>query len=500
MNACKPTREEFHQLAREGNLIPVYREIISDLETPVSAFMKIGDDEHAFLLESVEGGENLGRFSFLGSDPSIVFSCKNHEVSITRNGETTTQHSDQPLLLLKELMAPYKPVECQGLPPFIGGAVGYMGYDIVRDFEKLPDDNPDTLNAPDIYFIVADSMIVFDHVKHRIILLANAHIDGDVDEAYDQAIARIGQMGEQLRRPLPPRPAPSDMPPIDPHNFDSNFTRDEFMEAVDKCKEYILAGDIFQVVISQRLRIPYHCPSFDIYRALRAVNPSPYMFYLKFPGVTLAGSSPEILVKVENGRVTLRPIAGTRPRGATHEEDQRLERDLLADQKELAEHVMLVDLGRNDCGRVSKHGTVKVEGEDGKPAFKEIERYSHVMHIVSNVVGELADDRDAYDTLAASFPAGTVSGAPKIRAMEIIDEMETERRGPYAGAVGYFSFNGNLDTCIILRTLLLKDNVAYAQAGAGIVADSVPANEYDETLHKAGALLTAIGEAHGGLQ
>ncbi|MCX7045532.1 MAG: anthranilate synthase component I [Candidatus Sumerlaeota bacterium] len=499
MDLAKPSREEFHRLAAKGNLIPVYREMVADLETPVSAFMKIDRGDHAFLLESVEGGENLARYSFLGADPGLVFSSKNHEVSLTEGGRTVSMHCARPLDMLKKIMGRYAIVERPFLPPFIGGAVGYFGYDVVRDFERLPDKNPDTLNVPDMYFILADSMLVFDHVKHRIILLANAHIaedggDGGVDAAYDRALQRIEAMAAQLRQPMPPRPARGDEPAVDTKGLQSNFTREEYMKVVERCKEYIFAGDIFQVVPSQRFRIPYHCPPFDMYRALRAVNPSPYMFYLKFPPVTLAGSSPEILVRVKNGQVQIRPIAGTRPRGNTPEEDLALERELLADPKERAEHVMLVDLGRNDCGRVCEHGSVRVD------EMMVIERYSHVMHIVSDVVGRLTKDRDAFDALAAAFPAGTVTGAPKIRAMEIIDEMEQERRGPYAGAVGYFSFNGNLDTCIILRTMILKDKIAYVQAGGGVVADSDPAMEYEETLRKARAMITAINLAHGGLQ
>ena len=496
--SIRPTREEFHRLAAQGNLIPVHRSLVADLETPVSAFMKIDTGDHAFLLESVEGGENLARYSFLGSDPDIVFFSKNHEVTQIENGHALRRHCARPLDLLRDLMARYRPVSCPDLPPFIGGAVGYFGYDTVRDFERLPDANPDTLNVPDMYFMVTDSMLVFDHVKHRIILLANAHVDkpgaAAIDAAYDRAVARIEVMTEQLRQSLPERPPAAEIPPIDVARVESNFSRERYMEVVRRCKEYILAGDIFQVVPSQRLRIPYRCPSFDMYRALRAVNPSPYMFYLKFPPVTLAGSSPEILVKVTGDKVQLRPIAGTRQRGATPEEDLALEKELLADPKERAEHVMLVDLGRNDCGRVCEHGSVRVD------EMMVVERYSHVMHIVSNVVGKLARGRDAFDALAASFPAGTVSGAPKIRAMQIIDEMEPERRGPYAGAVGYFSFNGNLDTCIILRTMVLKDQVAYVQAGGGVVADSDPAFEYEETLRKARALIAAINLAHGGLQ
>ena len=498
MTAITPSFETFRRLAGQGNMIPVYREIIADLETPVSAFMKIDNGDHAFLLESVEGGENLGRYSFLGADPSMVFWSRRHEVTLIHNGQTTVSHCDRPLERLKALMAEYRPVVDPNLPPFIGGAVGYMGYDVARDFETLPDGNPDTLDLPEMYMILADAMLVFDHVKRRIIFLANAHVDGDDETAmraaYDKAVERIEAMARRLRQPLPEQPARDGLPPIDITAFESNFSRDQFMEVVNRCKEYILAGDIFQVVPSQRLRLPYRRPPFDIYRALRAVNPSPYMFYLKFPPVTLAGSSPEILVRVTDKKVQIRPIAGTRPRGETVAEDLALEKELLSDPKERAEHVMLVDLGRNDCGRVSRYGTVRVD------EMMVVERYSHVMHIVSNVVGELAEGRDAYDVLAASFPAGTVSGAPKIRAMEIIDEIEPERRGPYAGAVGYFSFNGNLDTCIVLRTLILKDGVAYAQAGAGIVADSDPAGEYEETIRKARALLTAINVAHEGLQ
>lgn len=518
-----PTLNEFRSKARQGNLIPVWREMLADLETPVSAFRKIEDSPFAFLLESVEGGEQLGRYSFIGTDPSLIYKSKGNEHEVVFLSEEKDFHArDTPLETLRHLMHHYRAVPDSRLPPFFGGAVGYMAYDAVRHFERIPSRKPDDLRLPDCLFMVADTLIVFDHVRHRMILIANALVGEDVDAAYRQATHRIEALHERLRRgsarpatpdtqpmrtemPAPSPVAPNPAPPLegtvieDPDGtasalrIVSNFTREDFEAAVRRAKEYILAGDIFQVVLSQRLSTNITCDAFDVYRALRAVNPSPYMFYLKCGDLRLAGSSPEILVKANAGQACVRPIAGTRPRGATPEADHLLEKDLLSDAKERAEHIMLVDLGRNDLGRVCRHGSVQVDD------LMVIERYSHVMHIVSNVTGTLLPDRDGFDALAATFPAGTVSGAPKIRAMEIIEELEPCHRGPYAGSVVYFGFTGAMDSCITIRTAVIKGSTVHVQAGAGIVADSIPENEYYETLNKARAIMKAIELAEEGL-
>ncbi|MBN1865731.1 anthranilate synthase component I [Candidatus Sumerlaeota bacterium] len=495
----QPDLDTFLKKCQEGNLIPVWREILADMETPVSAFKKIGESRNAFLLESVEQGENLGRYSFLGCDPNVVFKCKGKEVQILY-GDTEEDFNsyESPLDVLREFMARYKPVSDPNLPPFTGGAVGYLSYDMVRHWERLPDKNPDDLSLPDAFFCITDTLIAFDHVKHKMILISNAHVHGDPEEAYREATRKIDVLHSRLRKPLPAREdAPT--PILSPNHraststVGSNFSRAEFEQAVRRCKEYIAAGDIFQVVLSQRFQRTYAGDPLDLYRSLRAINPSPYMYYLQLGDLRIAGSSPEILIRYEDGEVTARPIAGTRPRGKNREEDLALEKDLLADPKERAEHVMLLDLGRNDVGRVSEYGSVQVT------EFMVIERYSHVMHIVSNVTGRLRKGMDAFDVLRAGFPAGTVSGAPKIRAMEIIDEQENLRRGPYAGTVGYVSFNGNLDMAITIRTMVIKGSAVYVQAGAGIVADSIPASEYQETLSKARGMMNAVDMAEEGL-
>jgi len=502
MLSVHPSREEFRQRAALGNLVPVYREVLADVETPVSAFKKLHDSDYAFLLESVEQGEKVGRYSFLGADPQILFKSKGREVQIRYlPDEEDFRASDAPLDELRQFMARYRPVPDPALPPFTGGAVGYIGYDTIRTLERLPDSNPDDLRLPDCFFMIVETMVVFDHVRRRMTLLANAHIRGDVDEAYDEAVHRIEILAQRLARPAarageeeregtgeqPPAPRPQRL------EFASNFTRPEYEQAVRRCVDYIHAGDAFQIVLSQRFQRPVFCDSFDVYRALRAINPSPYNFYLKLGDLRLVGSSPEILCRVQGDKVQIRPIAGTRPRGATAEEDQRLEQELLADPKERAEHIMLVDLGRNDVGRVARFGTVRVE------ELMVIERYSHVMHIVSSIEGRLRPGLDAFDAIKATFPHGTVSGAPKIRAMEIIDEYENVRRGPYAGCVGYFGFNGNLDSCITIRTLLIKEGMSWVQAGGGIVADSDPGTEWQETVNKASALFRAVEFAEEGL-
>ena len=497
----QPSYEDFLERCRRGNLIPVWAEILADMETPVSVFRKLSGGDYAFLLESVEQGESLGRYSFVGFDPAVVIRCRGREVVVSYHGvdEQVVQNPVDPLVFLREFMQRFQPARDPDLPPFIGGGVGYIAYDMVRQFERLPETNPDDLKLPDAIFMIAETLAIFDHVRHRTILLANAHVLDEPRQAYDQAVRRIELMAARLRADQRRRPAIDPLAatapelPDGPDGLTSNMTREQFEAGVERVKQYIRAGDAFQVVLSQRFSKPWTGDPFDIYRALRAINPSPYMFYLKMGDLQLAGSSPEILVRVSGGEVVTRPIAGTRPRGRTPEEDAELERDLMADPKERAEHIMLVDLGRNDAGRVSVPGTVRVDN------LMSIERYSHVMHIVSNVVGRLRPGLDGLDALAACFPAGTVSGAPKIRAMEIIEELENVRRGPYAGAVGYLSFDGNLDSAITIRTCVIRNRRVYVQAGAGIVADSVPAREYEETCNKARALLKAVEMAEAGL-
>ncbi len=490
-----PTREEFVRRSQSGNLVPVYREILADMETPVSAYRKIARGKYSFLLESVEGGERLARYSFLGTDPFLVFKSKGRDVQTVwrwRADKVKLEDGQDPLDVLKGLLAQYKYVDDPELPRFCGGAVGYIGYDAVRFFESIPDSTTDDLNVPDSFFVFTDILLVFDHVKHRIKVVCNPEVGSDPSTTYDLACEKIDEIVDRLRQPLPVEP--KERTHGEALKPTSNMTKAQYEKMVEAAKEYIKAGDIIQIVPSQRLSVPLGpTDPFDVYRALRSVNPSPYMYYLNYDDMKIIGTSPEILVTEDRGVVTTRPIAGTRRRGKTDEEDQALEKELLADEKERAEHIMLVDLGRNDLGRVCKYGTVEVD------QLMVIERYSHVMHIVSNVRGQLADGKDQFDVLRATFPAGTVSGAPKIRAMEIIDELEPTRRGTYAGAIGYFSFSGNMDTCITIRTILVKDGIAYMQAGGGVVADSVPENEYQESMNKAGALLKAIEMAQTGL-
>ena len=498
-----PSLEEFQEKAavkNRGNTIPVYRSILADMETPVSAFYKLMPDNYAFLLESVEGGETVARYSFLGSHPSVIFQSKGHQVTIEYldKGEKRSAEYEDPLTALEELMQDYQPVSVEGLPEFHGGAVGYMSYDMVRFVEELPDDNEDELQIPDCFFMIAETLLIFDHVNHQIKVVANAHIDEDVETAYADAIAKIDELVAKLTTVS--ERISSDNRQQDLENFpepipdpQSNFTKSDYENVVRRAKEYIAAGDIIQVVPSQRFSRPVSVDSFDIYRALRVVNPSPYMYYLKFDSFDIVGASPEMMVRVEDGIVQTVPIAGTRPRGRTTEEDQALAAELINDPKERAEHVMLVDLGRNDLGRVCEYHTVKVTD------LMIVERFSHVMHIVSHVVGRLREDLTAFDVIRACLPAGTLSGAPKIRAMEIIDELEPTRRGTYGGTVGYFSFSGSADTAITIRTAVIKDGTAYVQAGGGVVADSIPENEYYETVSKAWAILTAIEIAQQGL-
>ena len=465
-----------------GNLIPIYREINADLETPVSAYLKIARSPYSFLLESVEGGERLARYSFIGTEP----------LSVIKTEPTEEYRSKDPLKLIEKAMADFKPIHVSGLPRFTGGAVGYLSYDAVGHFEKLPSPSNDSIGVPESIFMLTTTLLIFDHLQHKIKVLSHAHLNNDVKASYEAAVARIDELVKRLQEPLNTeikRSIRSSKGRKKNPGYTSNMSKSHFESIVNSTKKYIYGGDIIQAVISQRLARNTEAAPFDIYRSLRTVNPSPYMYYLNMDDFQIIGASPELLVQVEDGVVATHPIAGTRPRNQDPSKDNALEEELRNDEKEQAEHIMLVDLGRNDIGRVSQPGTVEVT------QLMDVERYSHVMHLVSHVVGKLKEGYNAYDALRACFPAGTVSGAPKIRAMEIIAEMEMEKRGPYAGAVGYFSFSGNMDTAITIRTIVFKDGVAYVQAGGGIVADSDPQSEYQETLHKAGALLKAIDEA-----
>ncbi len=481
-----PDKKEFLRLSKKGNLIPVCRTILADMETPVSAFAKI-EGRYSFLLESVEGGQNVGRYSFLGCEPYMLFQSKNDEIGITAfdKKKRTEVLKGDPFEVLKRLMKEHRPMKVEGLPRFHGGAVGYIAYDAVRFIEKIPDKNPDDLGLADIQFLFTDTIIAFDHVKHMINVISNARIKDDPSRSYDLAVKKIENIIRRLKAPvkLKQLELPDEPPDI---RLSSNFTKAEFESNVVKAKEYIKAGDIIQAVPSQRFTAPLKREAFTVYRILRTINPSPYMYYLKFDDVKLIGSSPEVMVRLEGTKSTVRPIAGTRKRGGSEDEDRALEKELLSDEKEKAEHIMLVDLARNDLGKVCEKGSVKAT------RLMDVEKYSHVMHIVSNVEGTLEKGKDAFDLFKAAFPAGTVSGAPKIRAMEIIDELENTKRGPYAGAVGYFDFYGDLDTCITIRTILVKDKTAYVQAGGGIVLDSSPSREYEESCNKAKALLRAL--------
>jgi len=490
-----PSKSEFIKLSKRGNLIPVYKEIYADLETPVSAFMKIDSGDYSFLLESVEGGEKIARYSFLGTKPSLVFKSKGNTIEVTEDGRSRRfDTSLDPLYEMKEILNRYKFVPISGLPRFCGGLVGYMGYDMINFFEELASKNPDDLNLPDAIFMLADTILLFDHINHTIKVVSNAYIKDSPSSAYRKATKKIDGLIKSLERPNRKKTEKSPKKSTHKLSFASNLTKEEFIEAVKKAKHYVKIGDIIQVVLSQRFETKFNCAPIDLYRRLRMINPSPYMYYLKLNGMSLVGSSPELMVRCEEGIVEVRPIAGTRPRGKTEEEDKRLRKNLLASPKERAEHIMLVDLGRNDIGRVCKYGTVKVS------ELMVIEGYSHVMHIVSECIGRLRKGKDQFDVVRATFPAGTVTGAPKVRAMEIIEELENIKRGPYAGLVGYFSFSGNVDTCINIRTILVKGRKAYVQAGAGIVADSKPKKEYQETVNKARGMIKAIESAESGME
>ena len=477
-----PTLDEARALSERGNLCSLYCEVPADLETPVSAYLKVARGKYSYLLESVEGGERLARYSFIGTEPYRTI----------RSGEGVSGDGSagDPLVAVEAELSRFKPVTVEGLPRFTGGAVGYLGYEAVRYFEeRVPKGEKDVLLMPESVFMFTDTLLVFDHLRHKIQVVSHFRLDGDIEAAYRQAAWRIEELVGRLEKPLAQLPYRAGSGMANPEAVTSNMTPEEHAAIVNKAKEYIVAGDIIQVVLSQRFQRRTSAHPFDIYRALRTINPSPYMFYLDLGEAQLVGTSPEMLVRVEDGKIDYHPIAGTRPRGATTEEDDALEEDLVKDEKEIAEHVMLLDLGRNDVGRVSTAGSVEV------PQVMDIERYSHVMHLVSHVTGRLREGMTSFDALRACFPAGTVSGAPKIRAMEIIAELEPSQRGPYAGCVGYFDLSGNIDTAITIRTILMKDGVANVQSGGGIVYDSDPATEYAETQSKARALIRAIEQA-----
>ena len=486
----RPDFETVEKLAEVGGLVPLSKEILGDTETPVSAYLKVRTKApYSFLFESVVGGEQIGRYSFLGAGPFMAFRSRGARIEIEDfkgGGKEVT--SGDPVVELRRLLSDFKSAPVEGLPRFTGGAVGYVSYDAIRLIEAIPESVEDDLELDDVLLLFFDTLIAFDNVCHKIHMIANVHTKGDLKANYQDALDRIAGLESALKLPVEPGMKEGSST----CEIRSNATREAYQENVERCREYIVAGDIFQVVPSQRFAMDVTVDSLDIYRALRTVNPSPYMFHLDLENHQLVGASPELLVRVEDGEVQVRPIAGTRWRGRTESEDLALAEDLLADEKERAEHIMLVDLGRNDVGRVSVFDTVRVTEQ------MVIERYSHVMHIVSNVRGRLKKSVDALDALFACYPAGTVSGAPKIRAMEIIDELETTRRGPYAGAVGYIDFSGNMDTCIAIRTMVIKSGKAYVQAGGGVVFDSDPGNEYDETVNKAKALFRAVEIAEKG--
>jgi anthranilate synthase component 1 len=490
-----PEIQEVIRLAKQYNLIPVVRHLLADTETPIRVFQHLYQEPRAFLLESVEGGVKWARYSFIGSDPFLMIRAKNGTTEVETKTETITT-AEKPIEVLKTYLRSYTSPQLQDLPRFTGGAVGFFGYDLLQYYEKLPAHKVDDLQMNDIQFMFCDQVIAFDHFKQQIKVIANVHVppfatDDDIVKAYHETCAKIDATIEKIKRPL-------SLDTLTHHpiaqeqelgDIRSNVTKEQFMDNIGKAKEYIRAGDIFQVVLSQRFEIETDVSPLHVYRVLRTMNPSPYMYVLKMDDEVIVGTSPELLVRVEEEKVETKPIAGTRPRGKTPEEDLAMEQELLSDEKERAEHLMLVDLGRNDIGRVSEFGTVKCD------TFMEIERYSHVMHIVSNVTGKIAKDKDFFDAFLSCMPAGTVSGAPKLRAMSIIAELEQEARGAYAGAIGYLGFSGNLDTCITIRTIIFKHGKAYVQAGAGIVWDSVPEKEYEETVNKAMGMLKSIRTA-----
>ncbi len=487
-----PDLQTFKKLSHSGNLIPVYREILADTYTPVTAFLRLGGSP-SFLLESVEGGEKWARYSFIGARPSKILRGREGRVEVIEGSNPPVViDAENPMEVIKKEITAYHPVEVEGLPRFFGGLVGYIGYDMVRFFESITQTDKEGLGMPDFFLMLTDTMLIFDSLRQKIQIVSNAHLDGrDIEDIYRESVQKIDGIVSRLKSP---EGRAVDATPGKSDGFSANVLKEDFLSAVERSKEYVISGDIVQVVLSQRFERSSRVDPFTIYRALRVINPSPYMYYLDAGDAQLVGSSPEILVRVESGRIVLRPIAGTRRRGETEGMDTALEEELKHDPKERAEHIMLVDLGRNDVGRVAKVGSVTVTD------LMTIERYSHVMHLVSNVEGDLRDGLDAFDVLSACFPAGTVSGAPKVRAMEIIEELEPARRGPYAGSVGYFSYSGNMDMCITIRTLIVKDSKVYVQAGAGIVADSEPEREYTETVNKAKGMMKAVDMAEEGLE
>ena len=492
----RPSEDRFVALAAQGNLIPVAREILADYDTPLSLFRRLDDGRTSFLLESVEGGEKWARWSFIGSGARAVFRARGNDVEWTERGETRRLRVDgDPLVALRERLAELRPVVPDDfeLPRFVGGAVGMIGYDWVRFVERIPDENPDELGLPDLWFVFPEVVVVYDNVRHSALIVRHVELapGENARTRYREAAAALEDVVRRLREPLPAEPRRENVRA--PMELVESTPRTTFHDTVKRAKEYIEAGDVFQVVLSLRQRVPLQVDPFSIYRHLRRINPSPYLFFLRCEGFQLIGSSPEILARLEHGRIDVRPIAGTRPRGETPEQDRALEVELLADPKERAEHLMLVDLGRNDVGRVAEVGTVRVS------EYATVERYSHVMHIVSHVTGELRPGLDWLDLLRATFPAGTLSGAPKVRAMEIIDELEPVRRGAFGGCVGYVDYSGNMDTAITIRTIVVKDGYVYLQAGAGIVADSNPEAEYQECVNKARALVQAIDLAREGV-
>ncbi|MGD1211929.1 MAG: anthranilate synthase component I [Candidatus Acidiferrales bacterium] len=487
----QPDFKTFCRLAREGNLVPVYETYTADLLTPVGAYLRIARDaKYAFLLESVEGGENIGRYTFVGANPEEVFRARGRVCTLETGGKTV-HFDDNPVEQLRRLAARYQPVRVPGLPPLIAGAIGYFAYDMVRLIERIPDTGRDDLGVDDCVMMFYLGLVAFDHVQHRVWIVRNVFTEGpgSLRAKYDAAVREIERTRRKLDQPLPPQARGRRARPL---RVRSNMAKSQFLAAVRKAKAYIRAGDAFQVVVSQRFEAQTAANPFEIYRALRVVNPSPYLYFLKLDDLSVVGSSPEMLVKVQGRNAFYRPLAGTRPRGRNEKEDAKLEAELLTDPKERAEHVMLVDLGRNDLGRVCEYGSVKPE------RLMFVERYSHVMHLASSLRGRLRDDVDCFDALMACFPAGTLSGAPKVRAMEIIDELEPTRRGIYGGAILYLDFSGNLDSCIGLRTLVAKGGRVYVQAGGGIVADSVPEREFQESVNKARAVLKALEIAHRG--
>ena len=487
-----PSLEEVKKLSGKYNMIPVMMEVYADMVTPITIFKQLEREHFCFLLESVEGGEKWARYSFIGRNPFLTIKSYGNKIIIDKRDRGIEETEGNPIEVIKSIIGQYNGAVIPNMPRFNGGAVGFFGYDLIRHYEKLPNMVDDDMKLPECHFMFTDEVVAFDHMKQKIFIIVNMHVDGEVEALYSQTVERIKRIYEEIASKVVSGNSINQKTYENTNkeiNTKSNITKEKFCENVKTAKEYIKDGDIFQVVLSQRLMVETQIEPFNVYRSLRLLNPSPYMYYLKFDEYTIAGASPEMLVRVENKTVETCPIAGTRKRGADEQEDLMLEKELLSDQKELSEHTMLIDLGRNDIGRVAKFGTVRTEN------LMHIERYSHVMHIVSNVIGKMRDDKTPFDALMSVLPAGTLSGAPKVRAMEVIEELETTKRGTYGGAIGYLSFNGNLDSCITIRTVVFQNGKAYIQAGGGIVADSVPENEYEESLNKAMALLKAIKEA-----